>query len=138
MKTMKTFFIVFLAILFNLGLSAQNKNLKNESFKVSGNCDMCKNRIETAAKSAGATSASWDVKSKMLAVTFDASQTNSDAIAKKVAMAGHDAKNFKAEEKTYKSLPACCQYDRSGKPGQSDEMNHSHEGHTMPSGHSMH
>jgi copper chaperone CopZ len=135
MKTMKMFLFASFAILFNLGLSAQNKNLKNESFKVSGNCDMCKNRIETAAKSAGATNASWDVKSKMLAVTFDASKTNSDAIAKKVAMAGHDAKNFKAEDKAYKALPSCCQYDRTGQAG---EMNHSHEGHTMPAGHSMH
>lgn len=133
---MKMFLAMIIAVLFSAASSAQDGKLKNESFKVSGNCDMCKNRIETAAKSAGASSASWDSKSKLLAVTFDASRTNSDAIAKKVSAAGHDAKNFRADDKTYKTLPSCCQYDRSGKTGQMNEMDH--PGHKMPAGNSMH
>ena len=55
-------------------------------FKVSGNCDMCKERIETAAKSvSGVASAEWDVESKIMKVNFDGAKTNSDNIQKAIS-----------------------------------------------------
>ncbi|MBV5314040.1 MAG: efflux RND transporter periplasmic adaptor subunit [Prolixibacteraceae bacterium] len=83
----------------------------SSEFKVSGNCDMCKERIETAAKSvSGVGSAEWSSETKMLQVKFDASKTNSDTIQKAIAKVGHDTENFKAPENVYKELPECCLY----------------------------
>jgi copper chaperone CopZ len=81
MKTIRLFVFMMISILAGGIISAQSS--KSESFKVYGNCDMCKNRIETAVKSAGATSASWDSKTKILAVTYDPSKTNRAAIKRK-------------------------------------------------------
>ena len=93
---------------------------------------MCKSRIEKAALSEGASAASWDAKTKMLAVSFDPSKTNKDALAKKVASVGHDTEKFKAEEKVYNSLPGCCKYDRTGTAATEDKMSSKdHSGHSM-------
>ncbi len=83
----------------------------NAQFKVSGNCDMCKDRIETAAKSvAGVTSAEWSAETKLLHVNFDGGKTNIDTIQKAIAKAGHDTEKYKATEDVYKALPECCLY----------------------------
>lgn len=72
---------------------------------------MCKERIETAAKSvSGIAAAEWSSETKMLQVKFDASQTNSDDIQKAIAKAGHDTEKFKAPDNVYKELPECCLY----------------------------
>jgi Cu(I)/Ag(I) efflux system membrane fusion protein len=79
--------------------------------KVSGNCEMCKDRIETAAKTvAGVELANWDIETKMLHVNFDSSKTNSDEIQKAIAKVGHDTEKFKASDEVYKNLPECCLY----------------------------
>jgi len=85
---------------------------KTETFKVWGKCDMCKTRIEKTVKAEGATSAVWDVKTNMLTVTFDPAKTNKDALSKKLASVGHDTDKFKADDKVYNALPACCHYER--------------------------
>ena len=82
-------------------------------FKVAGNCEMCKERIETAAKSvAGVNSAEWNVETKVMNVKFNASMTSPDDIQKVVANAGHDAGKFKAPADVYNKLPDCCLYTR--------------------------
>jgi copper chaperone CopZ len=83
---------------------------KTETLKVSGNCDLCKARIEKAAKLDGVSKAEWDAKSKILSVTYDPAKTNIDQVSKKVAAAGHDNEKVKADEKAYSSLPGCCKY----------------------------
>ncbi len=82
-----------------------------ETFLVSGNCDLCKARIEKAAKSVnGVKSAIWDDKTQLIHVGFDNMKTNQTTIQKAIAKAGHDTGKFKADDKTYASLPACCHY----------------------------
>ena len=84
---------------------------KHVMLTVQGLCEMCKDRIEKAAKSvSGVTSASWDVKTKQLHLNFDPSKTTVDAVAKVIAKAGHDTDKFKADQATYDALPACCKY----------------------------
>ena len=79
--------------------------------KVSGNCDMCKDRIETAAKSvSGVSLAEWSTETKMLHVEFDGKMTNSDAIQKAIAAVGHDTEKYKAQDYVYNKLPECCLY----------------------------
>jgi len=85
--------------------------IENEMFTVSGNCDLCKERIEKAAKSVGGvTSAIWDTKTHKIKVEFDSMKTDLSAIQKAIARAGHDTEKFKADDKTYESLPECCHY----------------------------
>jgi Cu(I)/Ag(I) efflux system membrane fusion protein len=90
---------------------ASKQMVQHEMFTVSGNCDLCKKRIEKAAKSVkGVSSAVWDVKTKKINVEFDTMETNLSAIQKTIAKAGHDTGKFKADDKTYETLPECCHY----------------------------
>lgn len=111
MKTsVKIILIAILAVVYTSNNSAFAANPKTETLKVSGNCDMCKARIEKAAKIDGVTKAEWNKKDKMLTATFDPAKTSIDAIGKKIAEAGHDNDKAKATDKVYDKLPGCCQY----------------------------
>lgn len=123
---MKSIMMVLAAVLFSANMFAQAGKTKTDTFKVWGNCGMCKERIEKAVKSEGATTAAWDSKTKMLTVSYDPSKTNTDALAKKVASVGHDTEKFKADDKTYNGLPGCCKYERGDKPSSESAGTHSH------------
>ncbi len=112
MKTVKIIIIAILAIVFTSNTNAQTPAIKSktETVKVSGNCDMCKARIEKAAKLDGVTKAEWSKKNKTLTATFDSAKTNMNEIGKKVAAAGHDNEKAKASKKVYDKLPSCCLY----------------------------
>jgi Cu(I)/Ag(I) efflux system membrane fusion protein len=85
--------------------------LSKSQFKVFGSCEMCKDRIETTAKSvSGVVLAIWDISTKQLAVQYDPGKTNPDNIQKAIANVGHDTENFKAEDDVYNKLPECCLY----------------------------
>ena len=85
---------------------------KTESLKVAGECGMCKKKIESAAKKAGATVAAWNVDSKELTVTYNSTSTNSAKIQKAIAAVGYDTPEFKATDEAYNGLDGCCQYER--------------------------
>jgi len=118
MKTVKIIMVVLLATVLGFNSYAQMQDhskmisTKTETLKVSGNCDLCKARIEKAAKLEGVSNAEWDAKSNSLAVTFDPAKTNMDQISKKIAAAGHDNSKVKANDKAYNALPGCCKYVR--------------------------
>ncbi|MDR1864254.1 MAG: copper chaperone [Bacteroidales bacterium] len=80
------------------------------TLKVQGACGMCKTRIEKAAKStAGVSDARWDAKTQKLSITCSG-KASPDAVAKAVAAVGHDTDKYKADDKVYNALPACCKY----------------------------
>lgn len=85
---------------------------ENSDFLVKGNCSMCKERIETTAKNAGATYALWNADSQTLSMEFDRSKTNAAEILKKIAEAGHDNEKYSAPDAVYAALPGCCHYER--------------------------
>ena len=86
---------------------------ETEIFKVYGNCGMCKKRIESSLKDVkGVTKATWDVKSKMMTVTFDPHKITLEKIKETIALVGHDTDDVKADNKVYNGLPGCCQYIR--------------------------
>lgn len=90
--------------------SAQGKGIQ-AMMNVQGSCDMCKERIEKAAKGVtGVHSAVWDQNSKKLQLNFDSAQTSADAVAKAIAKVGHDADGHKADKAIYEALPGCCKY----------------------------
>ena len=91
--------------------SVQKAGLEHAIFSVQGLCEICKERIETAAKSVkGVASANWDIKKKKIDVNFDSKLTNLDTISKAITKVGHDTEKFKADSKAYNSLPSCCKY----------------------------
>lgn len=86
-------------------------NMNHGTFNVSGNCEMCKERIENAALSVkGVSVAVWDMNTKKISVDFDKSITDQASIEKAIADVGHDTELFKADDAVYKALPACCLY----------------------------
>ncbi len=115
MKTLKLFSVITAFMLISSSLFAQKEvaQLKENTFKVWGNCDMCKTTIEKAAISAGATEAVWDVDTKMISVKYvDNNTTSLEKIQSAIALKGYDNDAFKGNDKAYKKLHACCQYDR--------------------------
>ena len=111
MRTLKSFLLSFLFIGIANFVSAQKQT---ETIKVSGECGMCKSKIEKAAKSAGASFAEWNVDKKVLTVKYNSSSTNTAKIEQAVANAGYDTQNIKATEEAYNKLHGCCKYDRAG------------------------
>lgn len=117
MKNLKLFLAAIMITAFSGIITAQTTTgtsgkQKTETFKVWGNCEMCKNRIEKAVKAEGAATADWSTKTKLLTVTFDPAKTSVDAFSKKLAAVGHDTEKYKADDKAYHALDDCCQYER--------------------------
>jgi periplasmic mercuric ion binding protein len=99
---------------------------KTETFKVYGNCGMCKKRIDKAAVGEGVAKADWNVETKIMTITYDPSKTTNAAIQKKIAAVGHDTEKEKAADSVYNKLPGCCLYDRSKADKQADHSGHQH------------
>ncbi|MBN8685674.1 MAG: TonB-dependent receptor [Chitinophagales bacterium] len=102
--------------------TAQTGPVLTTQFYVYGNCEMCKDRIEEAAKGKGVKSAVWDMDSKLLSLTYDTLQTRLIKIHARIAEAGHDTKLKKAPNNVYTALPACCLYRGSGDGHQHEEV----------------
>ena len=92
---------------------AQTDTKKTETFKVYGNCGMCKENIESALKKKeGVTSKNWSPKTKMLTVTYNPSKITLAQIKEKIANAGYDTDSTKSNDEAYNKLMKCCQYER--------------------------
>lgn len=101
--------IIFAQTFVQSALAAEKK----EVIKVWGNCGMCKKTIEKSLKDVeGVKSAVWNKQTKMLEVNFDESKVSLKQIEEKVAASGYDTQSIKADDKAYKKLHECCQYDR--------------------------
>ncbi len=91
-------------LLFAGTASAQIENNKTTrhdttaTFKVYGVCSQCKDRIEDALKVKGVAAANWDVDTKMLTITYNASHISLEKINNKIAAAGHDTYAKKAAD----------------------------------------
>lgn len=119
MKTIKILTAFVITLIISISAVAQTtmkdnaKGPKTETFKVNGECGMCKTRIEKGLKMDGIAKAEWDQKSKMTTVTYDPSKITVDEMKKKVASLGHDTDKYKSSDDVYSKLPDCCHYDRS-------------------------
>jgi mercuric ion binding protein len=116
MKSIRFIITALFAVLTSINLFArthdqsQKATTKTESIKVSGNCELCKARIEKAAKVDGVSKAEWNQDTRMLTLVYNPKVVTNDAIQKKIASVGHDTEKFKADDKVYNSLPGCCKY----------------------------
>jgi hypothetical protein len=84
--------------------NAQSTRDTTITFKVSGDCAMCKERIEKAAQIKGVSVAIWNADTKLLSLTYDPSKTTPEKVLKKIAVAGHDTEVKKADDAVYKSV----------------------------------
>ncbi|WP_321374035.1 efflux RND transporter periplasmic adaptor subunit [uncultured Draconibacterium sp.] len=95
-------------------MSLSNKNIEQEHtmFKVGGECEMCKDRIEAAALSvSGVVSAEWDAETKELHLNYE-DGLSLEKVHHAIAEVGHDTELEKAPDSVYEELPECCLYDR--------------------------
>ncbi len=91
--------------------SLKTETTKMAMLKVSGNCEMCKDRIETAAKSVvGVESIDWNADKQMAHLMYNPTKTTVDEVQKAIAKVGHDTGKFKAHDSVYNALAACCLY----------------------------
>lgn len=107
--------IFILALFLSLKGFGQIKNKKTESFRVWGNCGMCKKNIENAVFQKNIAYGRWNKETQLLVLFFDSTQTKSDILLKKIADAGYDNDKYTADDKIYDKLHGCCQYERKGK-----------------------
>jgi copper chaperone CopZ len=103
--------LLLFAFAFSNSTFAQTQS---DTIKVWGSCGMCKSKIEKAAKSAGAKSATWDVESHMLVLSYKSDKTDLKKIQESIAKVGYDTQDVTADNAAYDALHGCCKYDRKG------------------------
>jgi copper chaperone CopZ len=113
MKKMKSIMLLLIATIAFTASKAQDT--KTDTFKVWGNCGMCKRTIEKAAKTDGVIKAEWNRETKIFTLVYNPAATSNEKIQKTIAAAGYDTENFYGDDKAYKELPGCCQYERKKK-----------------------
>lgn len=92
-----------------INTQAQSKPV-SDTLHVSGNCSMCKKRIEEAAYIKGVKQAEWNKNTRVLSLVYLPAKTNKQQITKAILAAGHDASSQKASDSQYQKLPSCCAY----------------------------
>lgn len=118
---MKTKYFLLTMLLVSISAISFARS-SSDTIKVWGNCDICKGKIEKAAKAAGAESADWNPETKMLTVSYDESKTSRLDIEKKIASVGYDTQDIKASNGAYNKLDRCCQYKRDTTSKGMDDM----------------
>lgn len=117
MKTINQTLLLVFALFLTLacGNSKVNSNVvanTDATFKIWGNCEMCKETIESALKTDGIKTADWNKDTKIMTVAFDSTTITLDQIEQKVAAVGYDTEKYKGDDNAYAKLPECCQYQR--------------------------
>lgn len=82
------------------------------SFEVAGNCNMCKERIESALDIKGIKFANWTAETQTCNVTFNSNKVTKKEIHQIIAKVGHDTQVCRAKDEDYNGLHHCCQYKR--------------------------
>ena len=104
--------IIYFVLFSALFISCENSHTKTESFKVYGNCGMCKQTIENSLKQENIYSAEWNQKTKIITVSYDSLLFTRSTIAASIAKVGYDNEFAKAQDSVYNNLHSCCQYER--------------------------
>jgi hypothetical protein len=87
-----------------------DKTLKYKEIKVSGNCEMCEERIEKiASEFENVNYAEWNIETHILKIGFE-KEPDFNSIKKAIANAGHDNETYTARDEDYNHLPLCCKY----------------------------
>lgn len=101
---------VTLTLVLGAATAQAQTSIEKAQFPVSGVCDMCQYRIETAAKLKGVKMATWDRNSQSITVYFKGKKVELKQIQQAILAAGHDAAGQSAPDSVYLQLPDCCAY----------------------------
>jgi outer membrane receptor for ferrienterochelin and colicins len=107
------FWVCLNVLVIHTSINAQQNLVSKDSiitFKVFGNCDLCKHRIEKAAKGKGVKTATWNADTKLLSLDYDPLITSPEKVQQRIADVGHDTELKKAKDLVYNELPDCCHY----------------------------
>ncbi len=110
MRNLSLLFVVIFSLFFQHA-GAQEKAKKSETIqiKTSAVCGMCKKTIETALyNEKGVKSASLEVASKVVTVTYKPKAVTPEQLRKAITMAGYDADDMPADARAYENLHGCC------------------------------
>jgi copper chaperone CopZ len=104
----------FTLIIFCLAINYGYAETVNHKFITSGNCIVCKFRIEEAVlKLDGIISVHWDYNTDATTVEYNDQITDLHIIMKAIAQVGHDTEWYPADSAAYAFLiGSCCEYDR--------------------------
>src|SRR6478609_5149025 len=97
----------FILILCTLGLFSgayAADQVTKTSFKVWGNCESCKKRIEKAVKVDGVKAAEWNDETKVMTIAFVPTKITLDQIEQNIAKVGYDTEKFKGDDAAYAKL----------------------------------
>lgn len=111
----KSLLFLIISIFFALTSNASTilSNSETATFKVFGNCGMCKERIEGALKkNINIQKADWNEDTKMISVSYDPQMISLTEIHNIIASVGYDTEKTKGNDAAYKKLHGCCQYER--------------------------
>lgn len=117
---MKTLTTLFLAL--SLGTASAQEptsDLAQLDIRTSSVCDMCEKTIEEGLiYEKGVKKADLDLSTNVIHVTYDPKRTDPDKLRTAVMKLGYYADDLPGDEKAYRNLPACCQKEGCGKPGE--------------------
>lgn len=122
MKQLKSMMLLLIASLAFTATKAQG--IKTDTFKVWGNCGMCKKTIEKAAKTEGVEKAEWNSETKVFILVYNPTVISNEKVQKAIAAVGYDTEKFTGDDKAYEKLPGCCHYDRKKKDETSQTKHH--------------
>ena len=104
---------ILLAVLVNFsscGILLSKDKKTHTSFTVSGDCDMCKARIENALDRPGILTAYWSKEEQKVFITYRNDKFEEIQLHNIIAMVGHDTEKVKSDNVVYNNLPPCCHY----------------------------
>jgi len=137
MKNTPLLFTALLTMIVS-SCASQIKNIKTETVKIYGNCEMCETTIEKAGNLKKTAKVDWNKDTKMASLIYDSIKTNQNEILKRIALAGYDSDSFLAPDNVYAKLPNCCRYERVNKSAAKIEETKTkmdsayHSTHAMP------
>ena len=97
------------AVIFLL-LAACGSGYEHAEIRVSGNCEMCREKIESALKIPSVKRAVWEPETGILEVDFNRNSISAHQIRERIARAGYDTDSVKADSAAYSRLHECCRY----------------------------
>ena len=106
---MKKYIYLLFVIFLSNAYAQDSPKKKKVSFKVSGNCEMCKMRIEKAALSVnGVKYANWSIPENQLRLIYNSNKVNIIEVHESVSNSGHDPSERRAPAEIYSELPRWC------------------------------
>jgi periplasmic mercuric ion binding protein len=109
-KRMKKITLI-LTLLLMISVVGFAQKAKPDTIRIqtSGQCGMCKERIEKAlVYEKGVKSAEYNEDNAVVTVIYNPAKTTPDKLRKVITALGHDADDQPGDPKAYSKLPNCC------------------------------